>query len=46
LLLLLLSQEGLSDELELQSWFIKKVGRYLDSKGRHIIGGSQQHLIC
>lgn len=30
--------EGLADEHELQSWFISKVGRYLESKGKRIIG--------
>ena len=30
--------EGLKDELELQSYFIKRVEKYLNSKGRKIIG--------
>ena len=30
--------EGLKDEAELQSWFIRKIENYLNSKGRRIIG--------
>jgi hexosaminidase len=30
--------EGLKDEMELQSYFIKRVERFLDSKGRRLIG--------
>ncbi len=29
---------GLKDEHELQSWFVKQMDTYLDSKGRHLIG--------
>lgn len=31
-------QEGLKDEHELQSYFVKRVGAYLQSKGRRMIG--------
>lgn len=31
-------REGLSNEEELQSWFIQRIERYLNSKGRLIIG--------
>ncbi|MEM7800431.1 MAG: beta-N-acetylhexosaminidase [Chloroflexota bacterium] len=30
--------EGLRNEDELQSWFISRIGRYLDGKGRRLIG--------
>ncbi len=30
--------EGLKDENELQSWFIKRIERYLNSKGKKLIG--------
>ena len=30
--------EGLEDENELQSWFIARVGRFVESRGRRIIG--------
>ncbi len=30
--------EGLKDELELQSYFIRRIGKYLNSKGKRIIG--------
>ncbi|PLX04846.1 MAG: beta-N-acetylglucosaminidase [Marinilabiliales bacterium] len=30
--------EGLKDEHELQSYFIKRIEKYLESKGKHIIG--------
>ena len=33
-----LKNEGLSNVDELQSYFIKRIGRYLDSKGRRLIG--------
>ncbi|MGJ4803512.1 beta-N-acetylhexosaminidase [Luteimonas sp. SDU82] len=29
---------GIADETALQSWFIKRVGAYLDSKGRRLLG--------
>ena len=31
-------REGLKDEHELQSWFIRRIGKFLDSKGRRLIG--------
>ena len=31
-------EEGLKDESELQSWFIKRIGRFLNSRGRQLIG--------
>ena len=31
-------QEGLKDEAELQSYFVKRIERFLSSKGRHLIG--------
>ena len=31
-------REGLKDEFELQSWFIQRMERYINSKGRQIIG--------
>ncbi|MHC1730587.1 MAG: family 20 glycosylhydrolase [Bacteroidales bacterium] len=31
-------QEGLADEVELQSWFIKRIEKFLGSKGRKLIG--------
>lgn len=33
-----MKQEGLKDENELQSWFVSRMGRFLDSKGKHMIG--------
>ena len=33
-----IDEEGLHDEHELQSWFIGRIGRYLEAKGRKIIG--------
>ncbi|MFA5670154.1 MAG: beta-N-acetylhexosaminidase [Balneolaceae bacterium] len=33
-----IKREGLKDELELQSYFVQRVERYLNSKGRQIIG--------
>lgn len=33
-----IQKEGLADEHELQSYFIKRMERYLDSKGRRLIG--------
>lgn len=33
-----IKEEGLRDELELQSYFIKRVERFLSSKGRRLIG--------
>lgn len=30
--------EGLKDENELQTWFIHRMQKYIESKGRHIIG--------
>jgi hexosaminidase len=30
--------EGLKDEFELQSYFIRRIGKYLNSKGKRIIG--------
>lgn len=30
--------EGLADESALQSWFTAKMSKYIDSKGRHLIG--------
>lgn len=32
---------GLKDEHELQSWFIRQMDQYLDSKGRRLIGWSE-----
>ena len=34
----LIKREGLKDEFELQSWFIQRMERYINSKGRQIIG--------
>lgn len=34
----LIKQEGLKDELELQSYFITRMERYINSKGKKIIG--------
>jgi len=34
----LIQREGLKDEHELQSWFVRRVQRYLRSKGRTLIG--------
>ena len=31
-------KEGLKDEAELQSYFIKRIERFINSKGRHLIG--------
>jgi len=36
-----IKDEGLSDERELQSYFIRRVERYLRSKGRRLIGWSE-----
>ncbi len=33
-----IKREGLKDELELQSYFVQRIERYLNSKGRQIIG--------
>lgn len=33
-----IKREGLNDELELQSYFVQRIERYLNSKGRQIIG--------
>lgn len=33
-----IKEEGLSDEFELQSWFIHRIEKYLQKKGREIIG--------
>ena len=34
----LIKKEGLKDEHELQSWFIQRIEKFLNSKGRKIIG--------
>jgi hexosaminidase len=34
----LIEKEGLKDEHELQSYFIKRIEKFVESKGRHIIG--------
>ena len=34
----LIRREGLKDEFELQSWFIQRMEKYINSKGRQIIG--------
>ena len=34
----LIKKEGLKDEHELQSYFIKRIEKFVESKGRHIIG--------
>jgi hexosaminidase len=34
----LMAREGLADEEELQSWFIRRIERFLNSHGRQIIG--------
>ena len=31
-------KEGLKDEAELQSWFVKRIEAFISSKGRHLIG--------
>jgi hexosaminidase len=36
-----IKEEGLKDEYELQSYFIKRIEKYLNSKGRNIIGWSE-----
>ncbi|HLK14069.1 MAG TPA: family 20 glycosylhydrolase, partial [Fimbriimonadaceae bacterium] len=33
-----IKSEGLKDELELQSYFVKRIEKYLNSKGRRLIG--------
>ncbi len=33
-----MQEEHLANEHELQSYFIKRISRYIDSKGRHLIG--------
>ena len=33
-----IKKEGLKDEDELQSYFVKRIGKFLSSKGRHLIG--------
>ena len=33
-----IKREGLKDEYELQSWFIQRMEKYINSKGRQIIG--------
>ncbi len=33
-----IQQEGLADEEELQSWFIRRIERFLNGRGRRIIG--------
>lgn len=33
-----MKREGLKDEEELQSWFIRRIGRFLESKNRRLIG--------
>lgn len=33
-----IQEEGLKDENELQSWFVSRMGRFLHSKGKHMIG--------
>lgn len=35
---MLIKELGLKDEFELQSWFIQRMERYINSKGREIIG--------
>ncbi len=34
----LIRKQGLKDEFELQSWFIRRMEKYINSKGRQIIG--------
>jgi len=34
----LIKREGLKDEEELQSWFVRQIEKYLESKGRRLIG--------
>lgn len=34
----LMAREGLQDEHELQSWFIRRIERFVNSRGRRIIG--------
>lgn len=33
-----IEREGLADEAELQSWFIRRIERYLNARGRRLIG--------
>ncbi len=33
-----ISEEGLKDENELQSWFVKRIEKYLNNKGKRLIG--------
>lgn len=37
----LMRREGLADEDELQRWFVNRMGRYLESKGRRLIGWNE-----
>jgi len=38
-----MQQEGLANEYELQSYFIKRIERFLNSKGRRLIGWDEIH---
>jgi len=38
-----IQQEGLANEYELQSYFIKRIERFVNSKGRRIIGWDEIH---
>ena len=37
----LMRREGLANEDELQRWFVNRMGRYLESKGRRLIGWNE-----
>ncbi len=37
----LMRQEGLADEDELQRWFVNRIARYLEAKGRRLIGWNE-----
>ncbi|NHJ47519.1 MAG: beta-N-acetylhexosaminidase [Asgard group archaeon] len=36
-----ITSEGLSDEYQLQAYFIKRIGKFLESRGRQIIGWNE-----
>lgn len=39
-------QEGLSDECELQSWFVRRVSNMLAERGRRLIGEIDYAFLC
>ena len=41
-----IKEEGLKDEFELQSYFVKRIEKFVNEKGREIIGwGKQNHIL-